>query len=99
VEWGRYTIVEVLALAVGVVTDDTGAIAIRVDWVEGRWGTGPARTTRTESSSLLSLDSKLLDGPDQVEQSLVIMSVEARIKSGVGDFDFSARELEAYPMS
>lgn len=86
-EGGR-AVVDNFALAVGVVSNTTGTVTIRIEWMK-RAGRA-ASTTMTKSSSSLSLDAESLDRPDQGKESLVVVRIEAGVEGRVSNLDLGA---------
>jgi hypothetical protein len=91
-------IVRVLALAARGVANTAGTVIVGVDWMLRRARARATESTTVEGSSIL-LKADFLDGPDEVEESLVVVSVEARAVSSVGDLDLGAGEFEVWCVS
>ena len=83
-------VVLALALGVGVVSYTGRAVVVGIDWVWGRAGATP------EALLVLDLQTKTFDRPNELEERLVVMGVEAGVVGGVGDLALGARKLKGY---
>jgi hypothetical protein len=94
----RRLIIRRLSLSVGVVANTTWTISIRIDRM--MWRRGPTvSSTRSKAGRLSNLEAETLDRPDELEESLVVVSVEASIEGSVGDFDLGTGQFQGFAVS